>query len=1016
MTLTSNIFAAPTPRYFTINPGRVFLRDLAQGIKTALKDDPLALSQSLIITPTRRAARALGEEFRLIAAQEGRGASLLPEIKPLGDVDEDALSLSADTGFIGDIEDEAALPPAISTMERKLFLAQMVAAKDRAFAGQENWVAALAAAGELAKLLDSFYTEEIDFTALQSLTPEIYAAHWAQSLTFLEIITEAWPAHLNAIDRMDPSARRAALINAQAQRWAATPPERPIIIAGTTGSAPAVARMMKIVAQLPKGAVVLPGLAVPGDTGEALLDERGWATIDDPHPQAGLKALLEFLQCAPNDIRIWPLYKSDHATDQPNERNALLTLALRPAAATDDWRDLVAQAQQADPDIRKSLQGLSLVEAEDEEAEAAAIALEMRASLQTPNETALLVTPDRDLTRRVALKMRRWNVQVDDSAGVPFHNTSCGTYLRLVAEWLSDQANPCTLIALARHSRARFGLENPDRAAAIDALDEAMRGLTPAGKDVGALEAKINDNMRESVKARALLLSPALYEAAAHWPQGPAQGDGTKLLSDFITAHLLAAEHLALDGEATQDNHPLWRGADGEAGARIMADLIANAPAMAITAREYPALITNLISGETVRPPGDAHPRVLMLGPLEARLQHADKIILSGLNEGVWPADAPTDPFLSRDMRRKIGLPSPERRIGLAAHDFAQLAAHQRVILTRATRAGGAPAKPSRWILRLKNILTGAGALPRVDETARLAAFAKSLDQAGTPAPAAAPNVKPPVEARPTVFSVTRISQLMRDPYGVYARQILRLRPLDPLGTPFASRHLGELLHRVFERHAGGEKQNLRALFDDIAPTYGYTPAHDAFWRGAIDDALAWFEMFHAQSLTDGGPAILEDEGRIDLSLNGATFTLTARADRIDQHRDGSLTVYDYKSQTLPSVKQIKADFSPQLPLTALIAEQGGFENIKDGAQIAGFFYLRMLNRHKNTHSKNQSGVEGAAAKDAVREAAEGLRALLEHFYDPQTPYLSQPRPEFTDEWGDYDHLARRREWRAPQE
>ncbi len=978
------------------------MRDLAIGVKTALSDDPLVLTQSLIITPTRRAARALGEEFRLIAAEEGRGAVLLPEIKPLGDVDEDSLSL-----FTGDAEDEADLPPAVSAIERKLFLAQMVAAKDRAFAGQENWTAALSAAGELSKLLDSFYTEEIDFGALNTLAPQTYAAHWAQSLTFLEIITKAWPAHLKSIDRMDPSARRSALINAQAKRWAASPPDRPIIIAGTTGSAPAVARMMKIVAALPKGAVILPGLAIHSEENATGLDKRGWASIDDPHPQAGLKALLEFLKVDPKEIQPWPSRNKKPST----QRAGLLALALRPADATDDWRDLVKEAERTDPGLTEGLKGLSFIEAEDEEAEATAIALQMRETLQTPGETALLVTPDRDLTRRVALKMRRWGVQVDDSAGVPFHNTSCGTYLRFIAEWLAEQTDPRILIALARHPRTRFNLEGPDCPAAIDALDEALRGLAPAGKGVAAIKAKVSSYSSERIKARAMSIIPALEEAAAHWPLT----NDKRPLSAFLKAHVTAAELLSQDGAPLNDDHPLWRGIDGDAGARIMADLALNAPVMEITASEYPALITSLISAETVRPPGDAHPRLLMLGPLEARLQHADKIILSGLNEGVWPADAPTDPFLSRDMRRKIGLPSPERRIGLAAHDFAQLAASPRVFLTRAERSGGAPAKPSRWILRLNNILTGAGALDRINETERHAAIAAAMDNAGPAMPVHAPLVKPPITARPTVFSVTRISQLMRDPYGVYARQILRLRQLDPLGTPFAARHLGELLHSVFERHAKGDPKDLRTLFDEIAPTFGYTSAHDAFWRGAINNALEWFKEFHSEALKIGAPAVLEDEGRIDLPVNGAIFTLTARADRIDQNKDGALSIYDYKSQNLPSLKQIRADFNPQLPLTALIAEQGGFEGLEGGA-ILGFYYLRMLNRHKTTPSKNQSGAEGPAAQDAVRDAAEGLYALLAHFNDPQTPYLSQPRPEFTDNWGDYDQLARRREWRAEEE
>ena len=697
-----DIFAAAAPRFYSIEPGRPFLADLAQNLADAAGDDPLSLADVEIFLPTRRAVRALREAFVSVARQ-GK-ASLLPRIRPLGDVDEDEFALDEEAG-----DDAIDLPPAISSLERRLVLARLVAAADRAFAGQENWPAALAAAKELAALLDSFYAEEVDFSVLQTLAPAQHAAHWERSLSFLKIATEMWPAYLDAAGRMDPSARRAKLIDLQTERLQKLQPQTPVIIAGTTGSAPAVARLMGVASRLPKGAVILPGL----DRALAR-DAKAWAAIadEDAHPQAGLKALLEKLKINPSDVRAWPVGGA-------SRRSALLSLALRPASATDDWREMVVEARAADSGLKNASAGLSLVTAPDEEAEANAIALMLREALETPDRTAMLVTPDRNLSRRVAAKMRRWDVAVDDSAGIPFANSPCGTYLRLASVWMASPSDPAAAIALAQHPLAGFGLDDRSRRRALAAFNEAARGLAPKAT-VNGLREKINQSHRAET---AEPIAAALERACAHSPESAKAS-----FAAHLSALIRIAEDIAANNEEAGAER-LWRGEDGEAGALLLADLSAMAETLGeISANDFVPAFAQMIAGAAVRRRAPAHPRLSILGPLEARLQSADLVILGGLNEGVWPGDAGSDPFLSRPMRKEIGLPSLERRIGLAAHDFAQLAAARTVTLTRPARTGGAPAKPSRWIVRLRNILEGAEAMKPLDASARFDAWMAALD------------------------------------------------------------------------------------------------------------------------------------------------------------------------------------------------------------------------------------------------------------------------------------------------
>ncbi|MEM8772050.1 MAG: double-strand break repair protein AddB [Pseudomonadota bacterium] len=995
-TAKGSLFAEATPRYYSIDAGRPFLLDLANGIRDALAADfhntPEAIAEVLIYLPTRRAGRALADAFAKTTLDAT--ATLLPKIRALGDVDEDEI-----IAFAGRPEDEIALPPAISAVDRRLALARLVAAREKAFAGHKRWAGALSAADELGKLLDSLYTEEISPDALENVAPDALAEHWAQSLEFLKIITEHWPAYLQSAGMMDPAERRIRLIDHQTALWSQKPPQHSVIIAGSTGSTPAVARMMRAAAQLPMGCVVLPGL-------DRRCADTEWKAIDEPHPQSGLKSLLtNGFKISRNAVAQWPA-----SANNADNRSEIIDVVLRPANASDSWRDWAMAARKDNHRLHTSLQGLSLAEAEDEEREAEFVALKIRETLDSPARTVFLVTPDRDLGRRVSLKLRRWNINVDDSAGIPFSNSPCGTYLRLAAQWLAEPSDAAALIALLRHPLTGAGLNAKRLGQAVDAIDLALRGVRTLG-GVEGLFKKIAASRHADDAA------PALESLIKHFGESSLNSDQFEV---FFRAHIQFAERLAATDDLSGSKR-LWRGADGETGAATLAGLHKAAETIASASKaEYPSIFEQLIAGAVVRRHNVSHPRVAILGPLEARLQSADVIILSGLNEGVWPRDAAIDPFLSRPMRKTLGLPSPERRIGLAAHDFAQLAAAPTVMLTRAAKAGGAPTKTSRWLVRLKKLLDGAGMLQSVDRSYYFETLARRLEDAGPVAAISAPAPRPPLYARPQSLSVTRVEKLIRDPYAIYARYILRIRKLDALSEAFAQRHLGTLLHRTFElfvresqskEHSGALEERLQAIFEAHAEDFGLDATRQPFWRARLVDAFAWFAEWHQARATEVEKLVLESAGGITIALSPEhEFTLQAKADRIDLMTDKTAFVFDYKTGAPPVSKAEEAAFSPQLPLTALIVREGGFTEL--GARpIAGFAYLKILNRTQG--AKGDRFILPPESSASIETARAGLLKLLSHFNDPSTAYLSQPRPKFVDAYGDYDHLARRRERQA---
>jgi ATP-dependent helicase/nuclease subunit B len=988
------------PSLYTIPPGLSFVDALARGLLDRMGEDPLALAEATVLLPTRRAARALQEA--VLRAGGGR-ALLLPRMRPLGDVDADELLLAAEGLDTGPADSE--MPPAMPTLRRQLLLARLVRewGRVRGMHAREDQAVRLAA--ELARLLDQVETEGLDFGRLDDLVPEDYAAHWQQVLKFLAIVTRQWPEAQAEEGCVGPAERRRRLLEAQAEAWRRDPPRAPVIAAGSTGSIPATADLLGVVAALPRGMVVLPGL----DTGAG---EAAWAEIrEDPcHPQHGLAALLERLGVARGDVAPWP---AADLAGTPPARATVVHQALRPAAATAGWG---AFADAADPDaVAAALAGVQRIDCPGSGEEAAVIALILRRALDQEGRRAALVTPDRALARRVAAALGRWGVAVDDSAGVPLSHTPPGAFLRLTAEMMAGGLAPLALLAALKHPLAAGGLAPAGFRARVRELEvAALRGPRPAPGFAGLRRAL-------GAKARRGALGRWLggLEAAAK-PFAGAMRAG-RPLGEIVDAHVAFAEWLAATDEEDGAAR-LWRGEAGEAAAGFVAELreaapVAPPPAKRQWGERYPALLSALLAGRVVRPRFGRHPRLSIWGPLEARLQQADVLVLGGLNEGTWPAETDPGPWLSRPMRLDFGLPSAERRIGLAAHDFAQAFCAPRVYLTRATRVEGAPTVPSRWLLRLDALLQAMGLSGRLGaEAPEWLAWAAALDRPEHDEPAGPPAPRPPLQARPRKLSVTQVETWMRDPYGLYAHKILRLKRLDPIDSDPGAAELGTLVHAALERFVTAHPDRLpedpeaalievgRAVFAEFAAPPGVW----AFWWPRFLRIARWFAKAERDRRAGVARSFSEITGSLDLVCPGGPFKLTAKADRIDLDAAGALTILDYKTGTVPAKKEVDLGIAPQLPLEAAIAAGGGFEGLPAGP-VAWLEYWRLTGGEPAGEDKPLKGDPEALAGDAL----DGLRRLIAAFDDPETPYHALPRPEFARRYNDYAHLARVKEWAA---
>ncbi|MDH3335843.1 MAG: double-strand break repair protein AddB, partial [Rhodospirillaceae bacterium] len=618
-----------------------------------------------------------------------------------------------------------------------------------------------------------------------------------------------------------------------------------------------------------------------------------------------------------------------------------------------------------------------------------------------------------------------------DSAGTPLGKTPPGAFFELVGEMVAGGFHPISLLACLKHPlcgpvddlpRAKFrravrtleaGLLRGARpASGLEGLEDAFRVLNRDEHKIKMLGAMGMDT--DAIRDVLLLLKDACGEFIdALIAEKP---DPEKI----IKAHAKAAVMLCGGSENPQHTR-LWHGDAGIALGEFIGSLAIEINTLgAINAVDYPALINALISARAVRLQSGAHPRVFIWGLLEARLQRSDVTILGGLNEGTWPGEAKPSPWMSRPMQKQFGLPLPERRIGLAAHDFCQAFAGPEVFITRSERVDGTPQVPSRWLVRLETMLEGAGLMGALEPDSghswaewvgELSKTEKQQDPAKWE-----PKPRPDAKLRPKKLSVTEIETLIRDPYAIYARHILKLNPLDDIDADPGAADRGIIVHDALERFIA---ENMKSLPDnalarlleigDMSFKENLSaPTVHAFWWPRFERIAHWFLEREQKARANGQmPSAIEQRGQIKIDGLSGEFILSARVDRIDADKTGGLIIIDYKTGTPPTTPQVEAGFSPQLPLEAAMAKMGAFADVKKGAAISGLLYLQLSGgREAGTEKPIKLDSEQAAS-----DALGGLSKLLQRFENEKTPYLSRPRPMWENRFSDYDHLARVKEW-----
>ncbi len=983
------------PQLYSIAAHRGFADALVAGLVPRYSEESVGLARLTLLLPSRRAARTLSEAFIRHAGEQGTTGLLMPRMAVIGDLDlDEALgSLLDPMGTAADI------PPAVDPTHRWLKLAELIPIA-MAKLGREapKGAALLRMAEQIAAAMDRLLIENIAPDALWEepvmQAMEGLAGHWKENTKLFYLVQQMWLAELQASDQVDAATRRNQLFEHAAKRWKANPPPQPIVAAGVTSAAPALAKLLRVVSELPRGAVILPDLDLSLD--EDVWDELGQAGKQDDmpfargdaltHPQYHLKLLLNRMGVARGEVQQW--HRKGVGAAPPERTHAISNLFLPPKASA-RWVELK-------PEERR-LSGVRLLETANPEEEAQAIALLVRQALEEPERRVAVVTPDRGLSSRVVAHLTRWNIAADDSAGRALSETPAGRFLLLLAECRAEGIAPVPLMALLGHPLVAAGDNRRQWLRNVRALELALRGprdapgLEAVSAKVEALE-KVHSGISEWWTQTATQLSALMPDDA----NGASLGE---LLDK------LAAAGEAFCGEA------LWSREDGRALASFVERLRLHARDVGtiIDPRDLHAVLRDAMDGIAVRPPYGGHPRVAIYGLLESRMTRADLVICGGLNEGGWPAAPATDPLLAPAVLRALGVPGADFRIGLSAHDIAAALGAPEVVLSRSERDVSGPAIASRFLLRVKALL-GDDLVHKHEESEALS-LARAIDDAEQTPAYPKPEPKPSAEQRDVEISVTALDRLRSDPYQFYAASILRLRDLEALDAEPSAAWKGTVAHEILEEwHTNGG--DFRAVADEVLDKRNAHPLMRGLWRPRLFAALEWA----VQEISDLQREVVRAEGWGEMRVDGVR--IYGKVDRIDRLPEGGLAIVDYKTGSPPSGAQVAKGYALQLGTLGLMAQAGGFKGLSGEPEKFEYWSLA-----KDPKGKSDTGFgyvntpllegrkrSGIPPEDFLPEASRFLNDALGKWIKGEEPFTARLNPDATN-YDTYDQLMRLDEW-----
>lgn len=932
---------------FHIDPSADFLESLIEGIHSRFQG--IDLSQITVFLPSKRACNSLLSSHRN-----------MPKLMPIGEIQDNRISI-------------------ISPLEYKLLISQEL----RRCKGM-SYRKAMMAAAEIYDLIIKFNRDDVNIDSINEVDFSDLPTHSQELIEHFKFINSDLLKTLSLEGRESVICARNKGIYNMIARWQSKPPKFPVIIAGSTGSAKATTELLKATAKLDNGFIIVTGV-------DMNLSEDSWNQINELHPSFQLKCLLEQLKIKRNDLQNWSASKEADPL-----RARFLSEAMCPPSVM-NWHQL-------DSGEFRDLKGMEYLDCNSHQEEAMIIIIKIKELIAKGCENIGVIINDLDLKKRILATARLYDININDSYGVSAFIIAQINFISAIFEAIENSFSPIWLIDILANRFAHLKYHKDHLKSLVSQLNiKYLRGICAYNNLEKLIEkTAAKEDLEISQMLQNLL---AICERAINMRQKK-----TVIFEDLLSELIVIAEKLSenVDGKIT-----FWEGKFCDEVKDFLNELsvLKIGP---IPVSEFKFILTQCLANKRFSREESQKSMVQILSSIESRLLNFDYVILAGLNEKSWPEGVAPNPWFSA-LSKHVGLAKPEAGIGKSAHDFFCLMHNSQVMITRATTVNGDIQIPSRWLIRIEALAKKLNKLS--DIKPRDHYLLKQVREFFLPSnftKYSPPTPKPPRELRPTTLSVTQIEKLIRDPYTVYVSKILNIKKLDKLEKMPDQLEFGNFIHQVIDE-LNKKYKNIKPheVFDELI-VYGkqklsslmHNPIVQKMWWPRFEKIARWIVCFEEFKRANGKAKIYSEvKGSISFMTSAGTFTLTAKADRIEVYENNIASIIDFKTGAIPSNQDVTNMLSPQLPLEALIASKGGFNIAIESVEELAYIQFSVGNKlGAITNIK-------APIAELVTETEEALLKLIELYADENTPYTICPNPKKAPTYNELEHLERLSEW-----
>ncbi|MBL0320021.1 MAG: PD-(D/E)XK nuclease family protein [Alphaproteobacteria bacterium] len=843
---------------------------------------------------------------------------------------------------------------------------------------------------QLLDLMDEMTLYDIPFSALGTLVPQDHAQRWQQSLALLGKTFSYWQSYLHQHRLVDPIKANHALLKHITRYLETNNPSKPVIALGSTASRPTTAKLLQAIAKLPHGMVYLEGLT----------PAIGSQTLSEAHPCYHVQ---QFAKSTAMDIQVIEITSQNDPST-----SALLEQFFAPAELFGQVTDTIHSAL---------WNNIHVVECPHLQEEAAIIAQTAHHWLnEAPHEPIAIITNNYELEQYLVQSCKHLQIPLHSSCSLPLNRTALWQWMMLFLKTALQPFNLSSLMALLKHPLMPDTIEHPPSSLLARQLEvhflRHKRFTFEDYESIGHALYQSSDNTLYNWLKPVLDGFVFLHDGFnAHQPK--------QTLGHFLRLHLAS---LTLNAEGrTWDDHALWHTEEGKKVASFLHEWL-NGPLadQTMDTADYPEVLSQLarqqhIAAEPIPSPNTA---ISILTPFAARLADYKRVIIADCNEGSIPFARSHQPWLNNTMRKHVGLPDYQKQLGLESHDFCHLFAAQSILFTRSRKINGTVSVQSRWLQRLLTYASLCGVRERLTHFPLYDTYLAKQHHTTAPQPASPPEPRPPVSARPRSLTVRQIETWMRDPYSIYAENILNLKKLEPLKRDTLTRDFGMFIHRCLELlhqqpfdetsftsilSACGEKALL-----EIAPPEPVI----FFWRKKLTNLTPWVQQIELAWQRNEANTVCELPFQLDVPHENEQWTIRGRIDRLSYFPTGEAILVDYKTHgtgSLPKQREIKTGLSPQILIYALGLKQSPTYQHLDIAELA--YWCLTGNRPPAEAYNFTEKKELKELASLLKEAEAGLKHLFAVFNSPHTPYLAIPNPANKPRFNDYAHLARHQSW-----